>query len=374
MFRILPVLIIFICIGGFIYFSNKRPYLSLEESDLFLSRPNFRVLITHKGGIGEHEMAERIKIAGKSLNLECANFPLHQSSIIKRIFPHYRERFATLFHPDLVISLQGDKIFYPHAKHYVALTHGSNYYFTANSILPAHHLTDFDAYLICFPDQEKLFSYCNFVEKESPHITWYTTCGKTDFSPPSHFQLFYCGFNMATTHEGTKFKHLFSRLDKTHYFNVYGKKEEWRHTPNCYRGFIKSDGLSLLKTMNNRGVTLIFHDADHFLGRTPTARIFEAAAASTVIISDRHPFIEKNFGDAVLYIDHEKSAEELFQQIDRHMKWIKNNPEESLLLAKKAHAIFIEKFTLEAQLENLINLHKSLFTANPKEKPEAVIY
>jgi spore maturation protein CgeB len=124
--------------------------------------------------------------------------------------------------------------------------------------------------------------------------------------------------------------------------------------------------------MNNTGVTLILHDADHFLGRTPTARIFEAAAASTIIITDRNPFIEKNFRDAVLYIDQEKSAEELFQQIDSHMKWIKDNPEKALLLAKKAHEIFIQKYTLEAQLEKLVNLHKTLFVSNATDKKESI--
>lgn len=360
MIRFISGLILFLLIGSWIYFGTKRPYLSLEESDLFLAKPSFRILITHKGGMGEQEMAERIRLAGKSLNLECANFPLHQHSIFKRLFPNYRERFATLFHPDLVISLQGDKIYYPHAKHYIALTHGSNYYFTSNSILPAHHLIDFDGYLICFPDQEKLFTYCNFVEKECHHITWYTTCGKTDFIPPPHFKLFYCGFNMANTTFGAKYKQLFSRLNKTHYFNVYGQKNEWRHTPNCYRGFIKCDGTSLLQTMHNSGVTLVLHAPDHFLGQTPTGRIFEACAASTVIICDRHPFIEKHFGDSVLYIDQEKSSEELFQQIDTHMRWIQSHPSEAILLAKKSHEIFLKKFTLEVQLENLIDLHKSL--------------
>lgn len=351
------------------YFGTKSSYLSLEESDLFLSRPSFRVLITHKGGIGEQEMAERIKFAGKSLNLECANFPMHQNAIYKRLFPNFRERFATLFHPDIVISLQGDKIFYPHAKHYIALTHGSNYYFTSSSILPAHHLIDFDGYLICFPDQEKLFTYCNFAEKECHHITWYTTCGRTEFRPPPHFKLFYCGFNMANTTFGTKYKQLFSRLNKTHYFNVYGQKNEWRHTPNCYRGFIKCDGSSLLKIMHDTGVTLILHAPDHFLGQTPTGRIFEACAASTVIISDRHPFIVKHFGNSVLYIDQEKSSEELFQQIDAHMRWIQSHPEESILLAKRSHEIFLQKFTLEMQLEKLLELHKSLLIAKDPPKP-----
>ena len=103
MVRFFSGLIVFLLIGGWIYFGTKRPYLSLEESDLYQKAPNFRVLITHRGGIGEQEMAERIKLAGKSLNLECANFPFHQSGIYKRFFPHYRERFATLFHPDIVI-------------------------------------------------------------------------------------------------------------------------------------------------------------------------------------------------------------------------------------------------------------------------------
>ena len=167
---------------------------------------------------------------------------------------------------------------------------------------------------------------------------------------------------MANTNFGAKYKQLFSRLDKTHYFNVYGQKNEWRHTPNCYRGFIKCDGSSLLRTMHNCGVTLILHAPDHFLGGTPTGRIFEACAASTVIISDRHPFIEKHFGDAVLYIDQEKTSEGLFQQIDAHMRWIKSHPEEANNLAKRAHEIFISKFTLEMQLENLIKLHNQLQT------------
>lgn len=371
MVRFFLGLIAFLFVGGWIYFGTKRPYLSLEEGDLFLARPSFRILVTHRGGIGEQEMAERIKVVGKSLNLECASSPLHGSSLFRKLFPHHRERFATLFHPDIIISLQGDKLFYPHAKHYIALTHGSAYYFTSSSILPVHHLMDFDGFLISFPDQEKLFTYCNFIEKSCPHINWHTTCGKTEFVPPPHFRLFYCGFNMTNTIFSTKYKQLFSRLDKTHYFNVYGRKDDWHHTPNSYRGFIKCDGESLLRIMHNTGVTLVLHSPDHLYGQTTTGKIFEAAAASTVIISDRHPFIEKEFGNSVLYIDQDKSSEEIFQQIDTHMRWIHSHPIEASLLAKKAHEIFIKKYTLEAQLENLIQLHKSILA--PASKPSETI-
>ncbi len=353
MVRFFLVFVVFLFLGGWVYFGTKRSYLALDEGDLFLARPRYRILITHKGGIGEQEMAERIKLAGKSLNLECASFPLNHPLFFKRVFPHYKERFATLFHPDIVISLQGEKVCYPHSKHYIALTHGSNYYFHSNAILPVRQLMDFDGFLVSFPDQEKLLSNHNFIQ-------WYSTCGKTEFAPPTHFRLFYCGLNMANTLFGTKYKQLFSRLDKAHYFNVYGKKNEWRHTPNSYRGFIKCNGETLLRTMNNTGVALLLHAPDHFCGQTPTGRIFEAAASSNVIISDRHPFVEKEFGDTVLYIDQDKSSEEIFQQIDGHMRWIQSHPKEAILLAKRSHDIFIKKFTLEKQLENLIELHKRL--------------
>jgi hypothetical protein len=370
--RITSITILILSIVTWFFFASKKPTLTIKESDLYLSRPKYRILITHKSGIGEHEMAERIKLAGKTLNIECANFCSHQSSLYRKIFPLHRERFAKLFQPDIILSLQGDKISYQGAKHYLALTHGSSYYFSQNPNVPEKNLRDFDGYLICFPDKEKLLNFCSQEKKECCHIPWYSTCGKTAFLAPEQFKLFYCGFNMANTAFGAKYKKLFSRLDKTHFFNVYGQKNEWLHTPNCYRGFIKSDGQSLLKTMNRSGVTLILHAPDHYLGQTPTARIFEAAAASTVIISDKNPFIERYFGDSVLYIDSEKTSDEIFDQINNHMKWIQANPKEAIRLAEKSHKIFVSKFSLEDQLLRLIDLHTSI-SSSEKSKESSYI-
>ena len=52
-----------------------------------------------------------------------------------------------------------------------------------------------------------------------------------------------------------------------------------------------------------------------------------------------------------LYVDH--ARDDLFEQIDAHMRWIKENPEEAKLKALKAHEIFLKKFTLEKQLSKL---------------------
>ena len=85
----------------------------------------------------------------------------------------------------------------------------------------------------------------------------------------------------------------------------------------------------------------------------PTGRIFEAAAAGCAIISDRHPFIVQEFGDAVLYIDQEGSSEAIFQAIATHMAWIRSHPEKAQEMAFRCHQIFMEKFTLEKQLCDL---------------------
>jgi glycosyltransferase involved in cell wall biosynthesis len=79
-----------------------------------------------------------------------------------------------------------------------------------------------------------------------------------------------------------------------------------------------------------------------------------------VIISDKHPFAEKYFGDSVLYIDTTKSADEIFQAIDAHMQWILAHPEEAKELARRSHQIFCEQFTLEDFMRDILTLYDSV--------------
>lgn len=319
-----------------------------------------RLLILHRNGIGEKEMAERIKCASKRIGMECVSVSLNAQDFWKKFFPNFASFAAHKFKPHIILSLQGDEIPCKNAKQYIALTHGSDYYFSPRTTLSIQEVMKFDGFLVGFPDHEKLLTYANFVQKACNTIKWYSTCASTSFQPIKNFQLFYCGANMANSPFGAKYKVLFSLLDRSGYLQVFGYKEEWRHTPNSYKGYIRSDGESLLKKMHEVGVTLVLHDPDHYLGGTPTARIFEAAAAGTVIIADHHPFIQKEFGDSVLYIDQNRSPEEIFTQIQAYMHWIRSHPEEANQLAEKSHGIFLEKFTLEKQLLKLLELHKTL--------------
>jgi len=112
--------------------------------------------------------------------------------------------------------------------------------------------------------------------------------------------------------------------------------------------------------MQECGIVLILHSETHLKGNAPTGRIFEAAAASCVVISDRHPFVIQEFGDSVLYIDQDESAEEMARQIESHLGWIQSHPAAAQEMAEKCHRIFEERFTLEQQLLRLQTVYNNL--------------
>ncbi len=173
-------------------------------------------------------------------------------------------------------------------------------------------------------------------------MSWYPTVSATYYQPQPT-KLMYCGSKRLD-------KTLWKRLDNSGYFVVYGLKMEWQDYQS-HQGYIPADGESFVRTINQNGIYLILHSEPHLKEGAPTGRIFEAAAAAAVIISDKHPFIEREFQDSVLYIDTKRS--DVFEQIETHMKWIKENPEEARKKARLAHAIFLEKFTLEQQVARL---------------------
>jgi hypothetical protein len=318
-----------------------------------------RVLVTHRGDIGEMEMAARICNTLNQMNVECAVLPISSIPLIKRVFPSYRETFTKHYAPDFILSLQGGFVDCPSAKQYLAMTHGSYYYLSSNAPVSLQTLANYDALLISSPEKEKVLLQMQLLGFSPQKMDWYSTCPSTAYHPVENFRLLYFGCNFANTPLGDTLAKVFARLDTTNYFDVYGIKSQWRHVPNSYRGYIKNDGVSVIDTIHKTGVILIFHSPDHYLGKTPTAKIFEACAASAVIIADRNPFIREHFGDCILYVDNDKSPDIIFQQIEEHMKWIRSNKEKARELASRAHQIFVTKFSLERQLEELLALYQA---------------
>ena len=128
--------------------------------------------------------------------------------------------------------------------------------------------------------------------------------------------------------------------------------------PGIYDGYIKP-GIENMEAIRKNGIYLLTHSNFHFEGSgVPSMRIFEATAANAVVISDMHPFPLEHFGDNFLYFDHKASAQEIYKQIKSHMDWIKANPEKAKAMADRAHKIFLEKFTIEKDLERIAKMHE----------------
>ena len=133
----------------------------------------------------------------------------------------------------------------------------------------------------------------------------------------------------------------------THFFGIAKNGLEYGE---AYKGSIAQQSNSVSDKIHEIGICLVLHSDLHIQNAIPSGRIFEAAAASAIIISDKNPFVDRYFKDSVLYIDQKKSGEEMFSQIDAHVNWIFSNLEKAQKMAKRSYQIFIEQFLLEKQL------------------------
>lgn len=114
---------------------------------------------------------------------------------------------------------------------------------------------------------------------------------------------------------------------------------------------------SLQEVLNKYGIALCVHSKFHVMEAVPSSRIFEIISSGAVAISDKNPFVIKYFGDNVLYFDSSLSAEEIFKQIDGHVRWLQEHPLQADEMAKNAHKILQENFTTEKFVKDIINFY-----------------
>ena len=183
------------------------------------------------------------------------------------------------------------------------------------------------------------------------------TCKYRPFKNNKKEKLFYCG-NMEDEKRGKILLPLWKKLDLTGYTEFYGNKTYFKNNEiKSFKYKIPHDCNTLYEIMEECGIALVVHSDCHFLSNTTTSRIFEAAASSCLIICDELPFVKENFGDSVLYIDRSKSQEEIFEEIDSHVKWAQKNPEEVIKKAKESNEIFKENFALEKEILKIKKLY-----------------
>lgn len=166
---------------------------------------------------------------------------------------------------------------------------------------------------------------------------------------PSERRLFYAGVHW----DGARHGDLFSELEGCCPLRIYGNPERWQGRTRDYAGTLPFDGRSVVEAISRCGVALALHTKDHLRRDVPSMRLFEAAAAGSVIISDDMPFAERNFGDVVLKVETERPAAEVAAAIAAHVTWLRDNPEPAADLAWRSHAVFRERFDLRDQLIRL---------------------
>ena len=113
----------------------------------------------------------------------------------------------------------------------------------------------------------------------------------------------------------------------------------------------------LQERLNQYGIGLCVHSKYHVGAGIPSSRIFEIISSGAIAISDKNPFVLKYFGDNVLYFDQTLSEQEIYQQIDAHVRWVQLHPKEAEAMASKAHQILQKQFTTERFVNDMIRAY-----------------
>lgn len=179
-------------------------------------------------------------------------------------------------------------------------------------------------------------------------------------------KMFYCGMNWEKVDgEPPRHNELFKLLDNDGNTEFYGPEvmESWGGIRpwegyKCYKGSIPFDGFSIIRKINECGICLALSSDIHRRSGAVTNRLFEACAAGAVIISDENEFMLTYFKDAALFIDYNRNDPgDTYRQINEAYKWIVENPDDAIKLAKKAQEIFSLNFALEIQFGRIVEHH-----------------
>jgi Glycosyl transferase family 2/Glycosyl transferases group 1 len=166
---------------------------------------------------------------------------------------------------------------------------------------------------------------------------------------PSQLAIMYVGLHWDGSRHGEIFRGLSGRAP----LRLYGPPQAWEDCGGSYRGTLPFDGVSVIGAIRDAGIALCLHKAAHREANCPSLRLFEAAAAGALIITEDFDFPREWFRDSVLYVDAELPAPMVVEQIVSHVEWANRNPETANRLAQRSNELFRRRLTLEKMLRPL---------------------
>lgn len=187
------------------------------------------------------------------------------------------------------------------------------------------------------------------------------------------------GINLERAIKSMRYGQLFQKLDASQQIDIYGPQEvfgiknTWAGF-DCYRGEIPFDGQTIIEKINVAGICLALNSPIHNESGAVSNRIFEAAAAGAVIISDDNQFVHKYFGDTVFYVNSQADEDEAAAEILRIIDWVNSHPDEAYSMACQAQKIFVEQLNLDDMLHRwLIGVQtQKKAIQGPVEQPDII--
>lgn len=278
----------------------------------------------------ENELAARLSIAAANINYT-SKICQTSSDIID-------------FRPDVVFSLHTS---IPKLTQYTTLGCMWNPpHFFANSPEDVKKAISYDVHLSASERMTEYLSDISYAMARDfsfGHI--YPSCHLVPFRPRKNRpeSVAYLGTNW----DGFRYAKEMDALTRKSFMRFFGPGTAWKRIGDRHSGSIPFDGTSVIERLHDCGVTLSLHRPEHVEYEIPNMRVFEAVAASSILISDDHNFVKRNFSDSAFYIEKTGNPEEFADQISDIFNFIQSNPAIVKEMTREAHQIFSEKFCLE---------------------------
>lgn len=304
----------------------------------------------------EDECIARLKCAAKNLGLECLEI-LADGRLLEN-----PASVISKSDVDFVLHLHYDTPKLYDAFSLVALWNPMQFYHEWGYARTSRNLLSHDDFVSC--SSSAADDHVNrLIRKNSTHLpalfNLYHSIADIVHAPTlGDCKLFYAGINWDALRGGvSRHQELLKRLDSTGNLRIYGPVlfqgvRVWKG----YQSYVKEipfDGVSMLDEISKAGIALVLSSQAHKDSELMSNRLFESVAAGAMVICDENNFAKKYFGDTLLYIDTRETIDEVYENINQHLDWIKTHPEEALVMIEKAQKIFKDKFCLNHSLAKL---------------------
>jgi hypothetical protein len=322
--------------------------------------------------IGEKLLHDRIKIAAKNNGWTVVSACFEESilnvNILKPVYYTAASLVNIIFKTKFNLAVTHYVTLLPYGHNVVYLNVPNNMLFNVDGHFKKRysHLAYYDAYIdlysVLHGSNPMLMKALTGLKKtNAPVIPLYLAQNRVDYNKARREQILVVGTMWGCNRDSLRMQLALKSLAQDNLLVAYGAKDAFEFLGEKYKGFVEDFALGsnhekLIQLQKHYGISLVIHNLEHMIAGMPTSRVAESIAAGAIIISDRHPFIEKYFGDNVLYFDALTSEDKIYSQIKSHAEWVIANPERVEEMAKASYDILMSQFALEEQIKKLNNM------------------